>query len=61
LRVLAEAARINPDEPLTWLNRGVCLEAKGDRKGAEAAYRQALLLQPDFVRAREYLRRLSNN
>jgi Tfp pilus assembly protein PilF len=59
LGVLAEAARINPDEPLTWLNRGVCLEAKGDRKGAEAAYRQALLLQPDFVRAREYLRRLS--
>jgi Tfp pilus assembly protein PilF len=41
------------------LNLGVCLEAKGDRKGAEAAYRQAIALQPDFARARQYLAQLS--
>jgi Flp pilus assembly protein TadD len=43
------------------LNLGVSLEAKGDRTGAEAAYRQALLLQPDLTRAREYLARISKN
>ena len=57
LRLLSKATRVNPDEPLSWLNLGVSLEAKGDRKGAEAAYRQALVLQPDFARAREYLLR----
>jgi Flp pilus assembly protein TadD len=59
LRLLSKATRINPDEPLSWLNLGVSLEAKGDRKGAEAAYRQALVLQPDFARAREYLSRVT--
>jgi hypothetical protein len=56
LRLLSAAVRLNPDEPLSWLNLGVSLEATGDRKGAEAAYRRAILLQPDFTRAREYLR-----
>jgi len=58
LRLLANAARLNPDNPITWVNLGVSLEAKGDGKGAEAAYRQALVLQPDLARAAEYLRRL---
>jgi Flp pilus assembly protein TadD len=61
LRMLSKAVRLNSDEPLSWVNLGVSLEAKGDRKGAEAAYRQALLLQPDFMRAREYLSRVSKN
>jgi Flp pilus assembly protein TadD len=61
LRLLSRATQVNPDEPLTWLNLGVSLEAKGDRKGAEAAYRQTLVLQPDFARAREYLYRVSRN
>src|SRR5262249_42876672 len=57
LSLLSKAVRISPDYPLSWLNLGVALEAKGDRQGAEAAYRQALLLQPDFTRARQYLER----
>ena len=61
MRLLSKAVRVNPDEPLSWLNLGVSLEAKGDRTGAEAAYRQALLLQPDLTRAREYLARISKN
>jgi predicted CXXCH cytochrome family protein len=60
LRLLSNALHINPDEPLSWLNLGVCRQAKGDQKGAEAAYRKALLLQPDFGRAREYLSGLLN-
>jgi len=61
LNLLAKAVRLNPDEPLSWLNLGVSLEAKGDRKGAAAAYRQAVLLQPDFARAKEYLARVSKD
>jgi hypothetical protein len=61
LRLLSKAVSLKPDEPLSWLNLGVSLEAKGDRKGAEAAYRQAILLQPDFARAKEYLSRVSKN
>ena len=61
LQLLSKAVQYDPDEPLSWLNLGVSLEAKGDRKGAEAAYRQALLLQPDLGRAAEYLRWISKN
>ena len=61
LRLLSEAVRIIPDDPLSWLNLGVSLEARTDRDGAAAAYRQALLLQPDLARAREYLGRASKN
>jgi Flp pilus assembly protein TadD len=61
LRLLSKAVNVNPDERLSWLNLGVSLEAKGDRKGAEAAYRQALVLQPDLARANEYLKRVSKN
>jgi Flp pilus assembly protein TadD len=55
LGLLSKALQIDPDDPLSWLNLGVCLQAKRDGKGAEAAYRQALLLQPDLTRARNYL------
>jgi Flp pilus assembly protein TadD len=61
LNLLSKAVRLNPDEPLTWLNLGVSLEAKGDRKGAVAAYRQAVTLQPDFALARKYLDRVSKD
>jgi len=61
LNLLSKAVRLNPDEPLTWLNLGVALEAKGDRKGAGAAYGQAVTLQPDFALARKYLDRVSKN
>jgi hypothetical protein len=61
LNLLSKAVRLNPDEPLTWLNLGVSLEAKGDRKGAGAAYRQAVTLQPDFALAKKYLDRVSKD
>src|SRR5260370_11876632 len=60
MRVLTKAAQANPDHPLTWLNLGVCLQAKGEYSRAEAAYRKALQLQPDFEKARLYLSRLKN-
>jgi Putative Zn-dependent protease, contains TPR repeats len=61
LGLLSKAVRVHPDDPLSWLNLGVCLEATGDRRGAEAAYRQAIVLQPDFARARQYLSRISKD
>jgi Flp pilus assembly protein TadD len=61
LQLLSKAVQINPEDPLSWFNLGVAFEAKGDLKGAESAYRQALLLQPDLDRASEYLQRVSKN
>jgi Flp pilus assembly protein TadD len=52
---ITKALQISAEDPISWLNLGVCLQASGDKKGAEAAYRQALLLQPDLARARDYL------
>ena len=61
LNLLSKAVQLNPDEPLTWLNLGVSLEAKGDRKGARAAYSRAVTLQPDFAVAKRYLDRVSKD
>lgn len=58
LRLLSTAVTIHPDDPLSWLNYGVCLEAKGDAQGAIAAYRRSIALQPDLARARQFLQRL---
>lgn len=58
--LLSQALQINPDDPMSWLNFGVSLQAKGDKSGAEAAYRQALLFQPDLTKARQYLTALKN-
>lgn len=58
LQAASRALQIDPEDPLSWLNLGVCLQAKGDKKGAETAYRQALLLQPDLSRAKDYLKLL---
>jgi len=44
LRVLNEAIRLRPDDAATWVNLGVCLEAKKDLRGAIAAYTQALTI-----------------
>lgn len=59
LGLLGRAVQVNAQDPLSWLNLGVCLEAKRNKKGAEAAYREAVRLQPDFDRAEEFLRRLA--
>jgi tetratricopeptide (TPR) repeat protein len=59
LRLVSRAVDVAGNDPLSWLNLGVVKEAKGDRAGAIAAYQQALVLQPDFERARSYLDRLS--
>jgi Tfp pilus assembly protein PilF len=61
LRLLGTAIRAAPDDPVSWLNTGVCLEASGDKNGAEAAYRQAVQLQPDLMRAQEFLKRVSKH
>jgi Tfp pilus assembly protein PilF len=49
---------VNPDIPLSWINLGVCLEQKGDLRGAESVYENAIRLQPDLDRARKYLQNL---
>ena len=61
LRLLEEALKLNPDEPLTWLNAGVAWQAVGQKNRAEAAYREAIRLQPEFTRARQYLDALLKN
>jgi Flp pilus assembly protein TadD len=54
-RLLRNALKEDEDLPLTWLNLGVCLQARNRNAEAAEAYRQALRLQPDFQRARQYL------
>ena len=56
--LLRRALELDEDLPLTWLNLGVCLQAQNRVKEAASAYREALRLQPDFVRARTYLERI---
>jgi tetratricopeptide (TPR) repeat protein len=55
IRILEDAARIDADDPVTWLNLGVCHQALGQKNRAAADYREAIRLQPDFARARQYL------
>ncbi len=59
LTLMERAVRLAPDDPVSWLNLGVCREAKGNVAGAIAAYKQALVAQPDLSQARTYLRRLN--
>jgi tetratricopeptide (TPR) repeat protein len=58
--MLEETIPLHAGEPLTWFNLAVCRQAMGDRGGAEAAYREAIRLRPDFARARLALERLRN-
>lgn len=60
LALVSRAIQSNGEDPLSWLNMGVCLEAKGDLPGAAAAYRQALVLQPDLQRAQTFLNRITS-
>ena len=59
LRVLNEAIQARPDDAMSWLNLGVCLEAKRDLRGAAAAYTQSLSIDPASTRAMQYLRRVT--
>ncbi len=61
LRTLARAVELNPDYPLAWLNLGVSREQSGDFAGAEAAYREAIRIQPELNAAREHLRLLKKS
>jgi Tfp pilus assembly protein PilF len=54
-QLLRNALKEDEDLPLTWLNLGVCLQARNRNAEAAEAYRQALRLQPDFQTARQYL------
>ena len=58
LGMLNEAIRLRPDDAPTWVNLGVCLEAKKDLRGAIAAYTQALTINPSLARASEHFKRL---
>lgn len=57
--LLTRAVTLRAEEPLSWLNLGVCREAGGDRDGAAEAYRTALRLQPELTRARQFLDRVT--
>jgi predicted CXXCH cytochrome family protein len=61
LRVLNEAIRLRPDDAATWVNLGVCLEAKKDLRGAIAAYAQALTINPALARASAHFHRLTKS
>jgi tetratricopeptide (TPR) repeat protein len=59
IKILEEARQIDADDPVTWLNLGVCRQALGQKSQAAACYREAIRLQPDFTRARQYLQALA--
>ncbi|MBI2684725.1 MAG: tetratricopeptide repeat protein [Acidobacteria bacterium] len=59
LKLMYRAIELEPDDPASWLNLGVCREATGDRTGAAAAYQMSLRLQPDLARARQFLQRVT--
>jgi len=59
LRVLNQAIQLRSDDAATWLNLGVCLEAKKDFHGAAVAYSQALTIDPALQRAATHLRRVA--
>lgn len=58
VRLLSRAVQLDPDHPMAWLNLGVSLEHKHDLRAAENAYRAAIRIQPDFVRAHTHLANL---
>jgi Flp pilus assembly protein TadD len=56
--VLRAAVAADPDLPLAWLNLAVSLEQAGRPTEAEAAYREAIRVQPDFRPAHSHLANL---
>lgn len=61
LPLVSKAVSVDSNDPLSWLNLGVCLEANGDRDGAINAYRRSYVLDPASNQAKEYLQRLTAN
>ena len=55
LNYLSQSAKINPDRPETQDYLGIVLVEKGLRTQAEAAFRKALQIQPDFGSAHHNL------
>jgi Flp pilus assembly protein TadD len=52
---LKKAVAIDPELGRSWINYGVALRRAGDLKGAEAAYRKALEVEPTAVSAYQNL------
>ena len=55
LEALDRAARLRPDDPRVHNARGVALRRLGRLREAEAAYRRALALDPDYAAAHRNL------
>ena len=49
--VLKRTLQLGPPEPMTLLNLGAALDSAGRKAEAQAAYRVALVISPDFARA----------
>src|SRR5262249_6048690 len=49
-----------PQQPIYYFNLGQVREQRGDWIGADAAYRQALQIDPSYARAAEAVQRLSS-
>ena len=50
--------KAEPNDPAGYFNRGIVLEAKGEREKAIADYRKAIELDPGFGEARAALKEL---
>ena len=55
---LATSVRLDPQNPGSWVNLGVALRRTGILSRAEAAYRKAIEISPDFLMAYHNLARL---
>jgi len=53
LQLLQPELERSPKNPQLWTLRGIALSSKGDTKGALAAFRQALTVNPDYLPALE--------
>ena len=57
---LERAAKLSPKTPGVLYRLGLARERTGDAAGAEAAFRQALRLQPKWPEAKEALNRVTS-
>lgn len=55
LRLLSRSLQASPRDAATWYLSGAAMSASGEQARAEAAYRHALELYPDFENARSSL------
>jgi superkiller protein 3 len=51
LRIAEEGTRRFPTSPENWYGLGLCRDRRGDRRGAEAAFRRCVEIRPDYARA----------